>query len=153
MDLHWQKFHLPNLWPEWATNGVKHDADHLPDPRRLIAACIAPMDTDLALAGFRIIPLSDRASSIAAFRAYWPGASSTNSPRSPARRPSFWRTSSGIVICPLLLSVAVAILSFLVACRSSLLQRGAARPRCMIRRGAGLYRCLRCSDLSAGNCQ
>lgn len=75
--------------------------------RRLIAAFVALIDT--AVAGRRIIPLSDRTSSVAAFNANSPEASSTNSTRSPASKPSFRRTASGMVICPLLVSVAVVI--------------------------------------------
>src|SRR6266567_4387682 len=78
------------------------EPDHRPEPRRLIAAFMA--STETGFRGRRTMPLSARTSSVAGLSANSPEASSTNSTRSPVPRPSFSRTATGMVICPLLVN-------------------------------------------------
>src|SRR5437867_12325615 len=72
-----------------------------------MAAFIASIE--MGFRGRRAKPLSERISSVAALSANSPGASSTNSTRSPAERPSFCRTATGTVIRPLLVNLVAVI--------------------------------------------
>jgi len=90
-----------------ANKHIGVNPDQRPAPRRRIAFFMLSIDTGFA--GLRRSPLRARTSATAGRMQNSPFAASTNSIRVPASRFKRSRTSSGMVICPLLVSVAVAI--------------------------------------------
>ena len=82
------------------------DPDQCAAPRERTAAFMSSTDTGVAV--LRNNPFSDLTSATAGLSATSPPGNSTNSTRSPASMFRRRRTSCGMVICPLLVTVAVA---------------------------------------------
>src|SRR5207249_3275907 len=86
-----------------------------PVARRNLATTAAPMASSISrwLTGFRrlprTIPLSSSNGILSPLRTILPSESNIKSMRSPAFKPSRSRTTRGMVTCPLLVRVAVAI--------------------------------------------
>jgi hypothetical protein len=118
-----------------ADEHVRVDSDHRRAPRSRIALFMASIDTGLARLPSN--PFSERTSETAGRITNSPSAISTNSMRSPTSRFNRRRTSSGTVICPLLVSVAAAVGSLLTRSRFPYCAPSESNARGIERQAAG----------------